>query len=896
VFKIFDLNILPQKEERVLGVTSAKNAFDRQYKDPHGARLNAFTTLQEYERDWRPGDYYFPGVAIIQSSGLGKSKMLTSMHELGVHVVYCSFMKNKQNGYPKRTLFADYFTSKADEIEMRFTCFYLACNELVKEAIDKKEGATSFYLRQINEPDVFAKHLEHRMDILMKNRDFSSLKFSEVFSAVDQLRLLVVFDEVRDLLPKEDELKQSSAFAAMRRAATKIPQRSGFFIAMLDTVSRVSNLSPVNSKDYSQKVVIGGLMLFPPIYLISTMDIEVKDRPTTLKDVLSPRYQYCFGRPLWGSLLEVESSAEEVLRLACSKILGGGISLTSNFNYKSLTTHLCLSLLRARIPFSVCRESLSSELVAGFMWTCLFVSPDRHSVVSSMASEPVVSEAACHWMSLPGVWKEVLQQYVSMLTYGSVSAGLNGEAAIAIMCVLARDRVVLQKARLGVTMNEVVNDNDSQPENKLMNASADGLPQEHAGALQQHNTIVKAPLADQKKYLEMPNYLNAPISVSDFFYSMVHSEIAAKVRDYCSGMSTSTKRRNPFIKGTINFTHVVHLNYTPKKSDLLNCFCRSAAIDCKTGQAGSDFIIPVLLGTELTEDNMTYILIQSKNYASGGKDKDYSTSAGTHLSAHFVGIEDVPRELYISMYIGLGGRMKWAEFPEFSNPKDPDFNIPESIINYDPTTIEEVENQIAVLRKRAFGEERNKEALTSLNKLLEKFRETTQISVSLLGFDDEIYPCISGKPFTPGEFESELSQSVNRADNPNKEYVTASADSLYESFHLLVRHVSNPTGLQKSAFHKQLVMNLCSPTFANSEPVFAMEEGESAAEAMSRIEKLKPLKTTFVPSQQTRDGLQQVIRDSKLINSDFVVHLLEFQSFPKGGGEKRRKLENSEYL
>jgi CheY-like chemotaxis protein len=45
-------------------------------------------------------------------------------------------MNKKQNGYPKRTLFADYFTSNAGEIEMRFTCFYLACNELVKESID----------------------------------------------------------------------------------------------------------------------------------------------------------------------------------------------------------------------------------------------------------------------------------------------------------------------------------------------------------------------------------------------------------------------------------------------------------------------------------------------------------------------------------------------------------------------------------------------------------------------------------------------------------------------------------------------------------------------------------------------------------------------------------------
>jgi hypothetical protein len=62
VFKNFNLNVLPQKEEKVFSVILAKNAFDRHYKDPHGARLNALATLREYERDWRPGDYYFPGV------------------------------------------------------------------------------------------------------------------------------------------------------------------------------------------------------------------------------------------------------------------------------------------------------------------------------------------------------------------------------------------------------------------------------------------------------------------------------------------------------------------------------------------------------------------------------------------------------------------------------------------------------------------------------------------------------------------------------------------------------------------------------------------------------------------------------------------------------------------
>ncbi|MBX9723927.1 MAG: hypothetical protein K2X81_21150, partial [Candidatus Obscuribacterales bacterium] len=159
-------------------------------------------------------------------------------------------------------------------------------------------------------------------------------------------------------------------------------------------------------------------------------------------------------------------------------------------------------------------------------------------------------------------------------------------------------------------------------------------------------------------YLGSPGYLNAAITVSEFFYSMLKFTVADEIRKYCNEMAVLTKLRDIFCSGLMNYNHYVNLNFTPTRKELLQCFCRSAAIFCKTNQARVDLIIPVHLGGPLIEENMSYILIQSKNYASSGKSNDFLTCATSHLSAHYAGIEDVPRNLYISMYIGLGGKTK----------------------------------------------------------------------------------------------------------------------------------------------------------------------------------------------------------------------------------------------
>ena len=75
-----------------------------------------------------------------------------------------------------------------------------------------------------------------------------------------------------------------------------------------------------------------------------------------------------------------------------------------------------LSILHARFPFNVCRNDISSELVAGYLSWCLYISPDRWLVTSTMPSEPIVAEAAALWMNHSNCQYQMYEHLISSIT------------------------------------------------------------------------------------------------------------------------------------------------------------------------------------------------------------------------------------------------------------------------------------------------------------------------------------------------------------------------------------------------------------------------------------------------------------------------------------------------
>jgi hypothetical protein len=295
--------------------------------------------LGEFAGQWNANTFYYPGSSIIQTSGSGKSKTVCALSQLGVFVIYCSFMGQSATGYPKRSSVADILADANDTTQIKeeqFIKYYLYwLEELYKflEKIEVEHGALS----SENIPDTAIQFLRNqaKMMINVKKRiSFESIdqkqgiflcsyeivlnyfnkcvqnlsRFFALKPQKDPLRLnrlnvLFVFDEARELIPKPKS--QSHPFACMRRMAGYFPDHCGLFVLLLDTASRVSNMAPGAFHDPSARARSLENKLYPPIYTIDTMDIlrEKNYENYELKELFKPHIRYRFGRPLWGALM-----------------------------------------------------------------------------------------------------------------------------------------------------------------------------------------------------------------------------------------------------------------------------------------------------------------------------------------------------------------------------------------------------------------------------------------------------------------------------------------------------------------------------------------------------------------------------------------------------------------
>ncbi|CAI2192362.1 9870_t:CDS:1 [Funneliformis geosporum] len=124
-----------------------KEAFRSEYQDPLGVIAYLHQKLCFYTEAWNPDEYYFPGVAGVQTSGSGKSRSFITLSQKGVYVVYCSFLSENSTGYPKRSAIANYLSTNqisAEESELRFISFICAC--LLAVGICVREGISPSHL------------------------------------------------------------------------------------------------------------------------------------------------------------------------------------------------------------------------------------------------------------------------------------------------------------------------------------------------------------------------------------------------------------------------------------------------------------------------------------------------------------------------------------------------------------------------------------------------------------------------------------------------------------------------------------------------------------------------------------------------------------------------------
>jgi len=236
----------------------------------------------------------------------------------------------------------------------------------------------------------------------------------------DDICFLFCIDEARVLISPTDE-KSISPFRFLRRALRGI-KWNGFFVLLLDTLSKISNFAPPKSADSSSQDTSDlPLKLFYPYFQLTTMDTFKSNTYDNESWNLAK-----FGRPLYISYLESCDNDPQAINnlknLLRRKLFGRANSFENSKQEIS-----SLAILSSVIGLDVSPQSqLVSELVALHMATCLSVSEDRERLIIAYPSEPLLSEVALEFMSdlmLPGI----LRQFNPLLKKSLVEPGLRGE-------------------------------------------------------------------------------------------------------------------------------------------------------------------------------------------------------------------------------------------------------------------------------------------------------------------------------------------------------------------------------------------------------------------------------------------------------------------------------------
>ena len=159
---------------------------------------------------------------------------------------------------------------------------------------------------------------------------------------------------------------------------------------------------------------------------------------------------YCYGRPLWSSLSEAflevtKNTYFEVFNLAKVKLI-----MANNWQDKFLDKPnaslailaSCTNILNTVV---VINQNLISNLIARYMAT-LFNTNENCSVLSfRYVSEPILAEAACHFMSDDKILGEILDCFSVMISKSElISTGLMGELVTEILLLKAHNLAALE--------------------------------------------------------------------------------------------------------------------------------------------------------------------------------------------------------------------------------------------------------------------------------------------------------------------------------------------------------------------------------------------------------------------------------------------------------------------
>lgn len=356
--------------------------------------------------------------AIVQSSGYGKSRLVTEAAKRDLNTLYCN-MNQSDQGYPlpNKNLF-DFLSTKSD-IESLKVFLMLCYREAFEIVRDHEEKSDFLPLYQKYPLEGTSALFEGFWDIIIAKypsalQEVDSLKsffdsqqalYVDSFIVEDQVsgyhkatvknglatnsrgeiflpELVIIFDEAKSLL--EASTNEDRNVFRNLRAALKEIKSFNVMILFMDTLSSVSNFVPASIRDPSRRNLFIPTILLPPFYEVLTYDVLADQND----DETYKRYSDCIklfgqGRPLWLTtynnncdttsnvskepIMALVAFAKQKLLCFESKALGLPLDINPR-DAKENPAAIAVMSIRFGIE-GVMDHTLASSLMAGHMGT-----------------------------------------------------------------------------------------------------------------------------------------------------------------------------------------------------------------------------------------------------------------------------------------------------------------------------------------------------------------------------------------------------------------------------------------------------------------------------------------------------------------------------------------------
>ncbi|KAF8586048.1 hypothetical protein K439DRAFT_1003314 [Ramaria rubella] len=520
--EILALEILQFRRTSPAAVTSTEShLLSKAFHDPYYVRdaLLAFTRyLTDNCERFISGPpstslpYYAKYCSIVQSSGTGKSRLISELGESGVMVIYMNLRdKSDIDNYPLRDEIAASLLEFPQRLERKyyearcsaffaalFTVFRLRLEGIMTQKMSWKSasakwqklfGASNGHLR----PQFFFD-VKQQFDAVMRSLNATlpgepktpSLprnsggetttpgvtkmpepKFVGKNAMVDAFikllescpelscdknhepKVVIAIDEASILCTESDGVRPSDVICTAISLFSN-RRHSAIWVVFASTEAHMADLAAPNKTSASLRVYQGGEVLYQPFTELGWDQHTYPLNKINLNEIATFDHISRYGRPLWfNSKKYLSGGVEEVVRTAQVKLLKD--------NHYAHTKHQALALLSQRFALDIIFGHPKAvqhvdEAVASHLRICITTTEDRSWRFTAYPSEPLLSHAAAEEMWRNSTLTNALAHLKTQLERGMIEKGKNGELVSRLLLLLAKDSCAKRLDGLGPKM------------------------------------------------------------------------------------------------------------------------------------------------------------------------------------------------------------------------------------------------------------------------------------------------------------------------------------------------------------------------------------------------------------------------------------------------------------